>query len=159
MHHQITKFKFLSNFLLCSIYQNLDHIHHSSNPHTPHTSLPTHHILHISHPTHISPHPTHTTPYTHHTPHTSLCTLRTLLPYPQENSQLSVRLSAQSAVLDGLREEQGLWSEELARQGAGLARDRGRLEAQVEALTRDSSALRDELQVGQCCVRMGQLFV
>ena len=51
-------------------------------------------------------------------------------------------------MLEGLREERQLWGRELSRQGAGLARDRGRMEAQIEALTQETASLREELQVG-----------
>ena len=46
--------------------------------------------------------------------------------------QLLSQLTAERAIADGLRQERELWSQELAKQGAALARDQGRLEAQVE---------------------------
>ena len=57
-------------------------------------------------------------------------------------------------MLEGLREECQLWGRELSRQGAGLARDRGRMEAQIEALTQDTASLREELQVRGCGQRV-----
>ena len=49
--------------------------------------------------------------------------------------------------MDGLRGERELWSRELAQQGAELAQDRGRMEAQIEALASETASLREELQV------------
>ena len=65
----------------------------------------------------------------------------------QENSSLSAQLSAQQSVAEGLREERQLWGQELAQQGAELAQDRGRMEAQIESLTSETASLREELQV------------
>ena len=50
-------------------------------------------------------------------------------------------------MLEGLREERQLWGRELAQQGAELAQDRGRMEAQIEALSNETTTLRSELQV------------
>lgn len=50
-------------------------------------------------------------------------------------------------MLEGLRGERQLWGKELAQQGAELAQDRGRLEAQIEALSYETTSLREELQV------------
>jgi hypothetical protein len=44
-------------------------------------------------------------------------------------------------VIDGLREERKLWGKELAHQGASLAQDRGRLEAQLDTFTKECKAL------------------
>ena len=65
----------------------------------------------------------------------------------QESQKLSSQLAAQGSVLEGLREERQLWSRELAQQGAELAQDRGRMEAQIEALKQESGTLREQLQV------------
>ena len=48
---------------------------------------------------------------------------------------------------EGLREERQLWGQELAQQGAELAQDRGRMEAQIESLTSETASLREDLQV------------
>ena len=50
-------------------------------------------------------------------------------------------------MVDGLRGERQLWGRELAQQGAELAQDRGRMEAQIEALSNETTSLRDDLQV------------
>ena len=44
-------------------------------------------------------------------------------------------------MIEGLREERKLWGKELAHQGAALAQDRGRLEAQLDTLTKECKAL------------------
>ncbi len=49
----------------------------------------------------------------------------------QENEQVVARIIGLEGVVRGLREERALWSRELAAQGAGLAADRGKLEAQI----------------------------
>ena len=54
-------------------------------------------------------------------------------------------MSAQESVIDGLREERQLWSKELAHQGATLAQDRGRIEGQLDSLTKENKTLREEL--------------
>ena len=59
------------------------------------------------------------------------------------------KLSAQESLAKGLREERKLWSQELASQGASLAQDRGRLESQIEYLTREVSELQDLYQVSE----------
>ena len=59
------------------------------------------------------------------------------------------KLSAQESLVKGLREERKLWSQELASQGASLAQDRGRLESQIESLTREVSELQDLYQVSE----------
>ena len=59
------------------------------------------------------------------------------------------KLSAQKSLVNGLREERKLWSQELANQGASLAQDRGRLESQIESLTREVSELQDLYQVSE----------
>ena len=51
--------------------------------------------------------------------------------------------------MEGLRGERQLWGRELAQQGAELAQDRGRMEAQIETLTSENASLREELQVIQ----------
>lgn len=47
---------------------------------------------------------------------------------------------------EGLREERKLWGKELAYQGASLAQERGRMEAQVEALSQEVKDLREQTQ-------------
>jgi hypothetical protein len=59
----------------------------------------------------------------------------------QENGRLLAQSSAQESVVQGLREERKLWGKELAHQGAALAQDRGRLEAQLDTLTKECKAL------------------
>lgn len=49
--------------------------------------------------------------------------------------------SAQESVIEGLREERKLWGKELAHQGAALAQDRGRMEAQLDTRTKECKAL------------------
>jgi leucine-rich repeat/coiled-coil domain-containing protein 1 len=51
-----------------------------------------------------------------------------------ELDKLNAKVVAQDSLLWGLKEEKTLWSKELAAQGASLAADRGRLEAQITAL-------------------------
>ena len=65
----------------------------------------------------------------------------------QENCRLSAKVTAQESVIAGLREERKLWGQELALQGATLAQDRGRMEGQIETLTRETKELRDKLEV------------
>ena len=55
-------------------------------------------------------------------------------------------MSAQLSVIDGLRAERKLWGQELAHQGASLAQERGRMEAQLEVLTKENGSLHEELQ-------------
>ena len=64
----------------------------------------------------------------------------------QENSRLLAQVTAQESVIDGLREERKLWGKELAHQGATLAQDRGRMEAQVDALSQEVKSLQEHLQ-------------
>ena len=74
----------------------------------------------------------------------------------QENAQLSARAAAQESVISGLREERKLWGQELALQGATLAQDRGRMEAQIESLTTEVKSLRTQQQVSHMCIRVEQ---
>jgi len=60
----------------------------------------------------------------------------------QEKSQLSSKVSALQSVVDGLKEERRLWSQELAEQGSALSKDRGRLEMKIESLKAEVSSLR-----------------
>jgi len=64
----------------------------------------------------------------------------------QDKAKLSAQIRAQGSVIEGLRSERKLWSEELAQQGASLAQDRGRMEARIEALTAEVSELKKECQ-------------
>ena len=50
-----------------------------------------------------------------------------------ENAELISQLTAERSLSAGLRQERELWSQELAKQGASLAHDQGRLEAQIES--------------------------
>jgi hypothetical protein len=61
-----------------------------------------------------------------------------------ENASLRSRLlAADSPLVDALRNERKAWSSELASQGTSLAQDRGRLEAQTEALAKQLAAESD----------------
>lgn len=75
--------------------------------------------------------------------HPSICSMWWLF---QEKGKLDSQVSAQLSVIDGLRAERKLWGQELAHQGASLAQERGRMEAQLELLTKEASSLREELQ-------------
>lgn len=76
-----------------------------------------------------------------------IITLRTdCMFYLQENTRLLAQVSAQESVVEGLREERKLWGKELAHQGATLAQDRGRMEAQVDALSQEVKSLQEHLQ-------------
>lgn len=57
-------------------------------------------------------------------------------------------------MIDGLREERQLWGKELAHQGASLAQERGRLEAQLEFLTQETGTLRKQLERERDAVRV-----
>ena len=57
-------------------------------------------------------------------------------------------------MIDGLREERQLWGRELAHQGATLAQDRGRMEAQVQGLTEEVKTTREQLQREREAVRV-----
>ncbi|CAH1800262.1 unnamed protein product [Owenia fusiformis] len=63
----------------------------------------------------------------------------------QENKKLVSKNHALESVIEGLRSERKLWSEELAQQGSSLAQDRGRLESKIEALTQETQTLRKQL--------------
>ncbi|XP_038050851.1 leucine-rich repeat and coiled-coil domain-containing protein 1-like [Patiria miniata] len=72
---------------------------------------------------------------------------RTQLQYEalrQEKSRLTAQLVAQESVIEGLKAERKLWSQELAQQGSSLAQDRGRLEARIEALMAEADSLRKQ---------------
>ncbi|CAH1270558.1 LRRCC1 [Branchiostoma lanceolatum] len=62
----------------------------------------------------------------------------------QDKVRLQSQLTAQESIIEGLRAEKKLWSQELAQQGASLAQDRGRLEAKIEALTAEVSLLKKQ---------------
>ncbi|KAL9975413.1 hypothetical protein ACROYT_G012573 [Oculina patagonica] len=64
----------------------------------------------------------------------------------QDKAKLTAQIQAQGSVIEGLRTERKLWSEELAQQGSSLAQDRGRMEARIEALTAEVSELKKECQ-------------
>ena len=63
----------------------------------------------------------------------------------QEKVKLVAELQALQSVAEGLRSERKHWGEELAKQGAQLSADRGRLETRIEALTVEVGTLRKEL--------------
>ena len=63
-------------------------------------------------------------------------------------------MAAQESVISGLREERQLWSKELAHQGATLAQDRGRLEMEVDSLSKECKSLREELGRERDAVRI-----
>lgn len=67
---------------------------------------------------------------------------------------MGAKVLAQTSIVDGLREERKLWGQELAHQGASLARERGRLESQVDALGAENTSLREELQKERDAVRI-----
>ena len=64
------------------------------------------------------------------------------------------RVQAQESVIDGLREERQLWGRELAHQGATLAQDRGRMEAQLQGLSEEVKSTREQLQREREAVRI-----
>ncbi len=66
--------------------------------------------------------------------------------YSQETGRLLAKVQAQESVIEGLREERQLWGRELAHQGATLAQDRGRMEAQLEGLSLEVKTTREQLQ-------------
>eukprot|EP00731_Ephydatia_muelleri_P026215 Em0018g315a len=72
----------------------------------------------------------------------------------EENSKLLAQVTAQESVVEGLREERKLWSKELAHQGAALAQDRGKLEAQVESLSNEVKSLREQSQSDRDALRV-----
>jgi len=60
----------------------------------------------------------------------------------KDHGKLQAALHAQESLVAGLREEQKVWSNELAQQGATLAQDRGRLESRIEGLQSELSEAR-----------------
>uniref|UniRef100_A0ABM5GC05 Leucine-rich repeat and coiled-coil domain-containing protein 1 isoform X1 n=1 Tax=Pogona vitticeps TaxID=103695 RepID=A0ABM5GC05_9SAUR len=62
----------------------------------------------------------------------------------QEKSKLILQMTAQESLIDGLRAERKLWSQELAQQGASLAQDRGKLEGRIEVLTSENEAMKKQ---------------
>lgn len=64
------------------------------------------------------------------------------------------QVAAQLSVIDGLRDERKLWGKELAHQGASLAQERGRMEAQLEFLTQETKTLQQQLQKERDAVRV-----
>lgn len=72
----------------------------------------------------------------------------------QEKAKLEPQVAAQQSVIDGLREERKLWGKELAHQGASLAQERGRMEAQLDFLTQETGTLRQQLQKERDMVRV-----
>lgn len=67
---------------------------------------------------------------------------------------LTHKLAASENVITGLREERKLWSRELAAQGATLAADRGKLEAQVAQFMAEAESARQAEQSLQDTVRI-----
>ncbi|KAF4797988.1 Leucine-rich repeat and coiled-coil domain-containing protein 1 [Turdus rufiventris] len=62
----------------------------------------------------------------------------------KEKGELISQLTAQESVIDGLKMERKIWGQELAEQGAHLAQDRGKLEAKIEALTKEIDTLKKQ---------------
>ncbi|NXA83237.1 LRCC1 protein, partial [Thryothorus ludovicianus] len=62
----------------------------------------------------------------------------------KENRRLISQLTAQESVIDGLKMERKIWGQELAKQGAHLAQDRGKLEAKIEVLTNEIDMLKKQ---------------
>lgn len=56
------------------------------------------------------------------------------------------KLIALDSLLEGLRKEKQLWSQELAQQGSQLAQDRGRMEAQIQTFQTEISTLKKQLE-------------
>ncbi|KAM5281792.1 leucine-rich repeat and coiled-coil domain-containing protein 1 isoform 2-T2 [Ctenodactylus gundi] len=59
-----------------------------------------------------------------------------------EKVQLISELAAKESLIYGLRTERKVWGHELAQQGSCLAQNRGKLEAQIESLSRENECLR-----------------
>ncbi|XP_058384940.1 leucine-rich repeat and coiled-coil domain-containing protein 1 isoform X2 [Diceros bicornis minor] len=59
-----------------------------------------------------------------------------------EKVQLISELAAKESLIYGLRTERKVWGHELAQQGSSLAKNRGKLEAQIESLRRENESLR-----------------
>nr|XP_055204189.1 leucine-rich repeat and coiled-coil domain-containing protein 1 isoform X5 [Gorilla gorilla gorilla] len=59
-----------------------------------------------------------------------------------EKVQLISELAAKESLIFGLRTERKVWGHELAQQGSSLAQNRGKLEAQIESLSRENECLR-----------------
>ena len=76
------------------------------------------------------------------------------LTFLQDKGKLESQVSAQLSVIDGLRSERKLWGQELAHQGASLAQERGKMEAQLEQLTKEGSSLREDLWRERDAVRV-----
>ncbi|XP_070576170.1 leucine-rich repeat and coiled-coil domain-containing protein 1-like [Ptychodera flava] len=72
----------------------------------------------------------------------------------QDKSKLQSQITAQESLIEGLRAEKRLWSQELANQGANLAQDRGRLEARIDALTAEVAALKKQEERDQDALRI-----
>ncbi|XP_077864589.1 leucine-rich repeat and coiled-coil domain-containing protein 1-like [Saccoglossus kowalevskii] len=72
----------------------------------------------------------------------------------QEKTKLQAQITAQESLIEGLRVEKRLWSQELAQQGASLAQDRGRLDARVDALAAEVSSLKKQQERDQDALRI-----
>ncbi|XP_031569336.1 leucine-rich repeat and coiled-coil domain-containing protein 1-like [Actinia tenebrosa] len=72
----------------------------------------------------------------------------------QDKSKLGAQIRAQESVIEGLRTERKLWSQELAQQGASLAQDRGRLESRIEALSAELSQMKKQSQSDNDTIRI-----
>ncbi|XP_014651332.1 PREDICTED: leucine-rich repeat and coiled-coil domain-containing protein 1 isoform X3 [Ceratotherium simum simum] len=59
-----------------------------------------------------------------------------------EKVQLISELAAKESLIYGLRTERKVWGHELAQQGSSLAKNRGKLEGQIESLRRENESLR-----------------
>ncbi|KAL3313551.1 leucine rich repeat [Cichlidogyrus casuarinus] len=63
-----------------------------------------------------------------------------------DSCRLQAELQAKESIIKGLRAERQNWSEELAKQGTSLARDRGYLEAKIQTLEQELITTRKTLQ-------------
>lgn len=66
----------------------------------------------------------------------------------QDKERMAAHIRGQESVIHGLRSERKLWGQELAQQGASLAQERGRLDAQLESQSKEISLLQNQLKDG-----------
>ena len=64
---------------------------------------------------------------------------------------------AEVSVINGLQDERKLWGQELAHQGASLAKEKGRMETQLESLTGEIQSLREQLLREKDAVRVKEM--
>lgn len=77
-----------------------------------------------------------------------------MLSLQEDKAKLEAQAAARQSVVEGLREERKLWGQELAHQGASLAQERGRMEAELESLGKETVSLRRQLQEERDAVRV-----